>query len=91
MRERSCCRKYRLYQSFMAVAENVALFCAFRKGSCYVGVHNKRRTCCALERTGRSDIREPTIGELGEIALTVTFTLTAVLFASFLAVVTGLV
>ena len=29
--------------------------------------------------------------ELGEFALTVTFTLTAVLFASFLAVVTGLV
>jgi hypothetical protein len=35
--------------------------------------------------------KQATIGELGEIALTVTFTLTAVLFVSFLAVVTGLV
>jgi len=34
---------------------------------------------------------QPTIGELGEMALTVMFTLTAVLFVSFLAVVTGLV
>jgi hypothetical protein len=35
--------------------------------------------------------KQPTIGEFGEIALTVTFTLTAVLFVSFLAVMTGLV
>jgi hypothetical protein len=35
--------------------------------------------------------KQPTIGEFGEIALAVTFTLTAVLFVSFLAVMTGLV
>lgn len=35
--------------------------------------------------------KQPTIGEFGEIALTVTFTLTAVLFVSFPALVTGLV
>jgi hypothetical protein len=34
---------------------------------------------------------QPAIGEWGEIALTVMFTVVAVLFASFLAVITGLV
>jgi len=43
------------------------------------------------ERDEATSGKQPTIGELGEIALTVAFTLTAVLFASFLAVVTGLV
>jgi len=33
----------------------------------------------------------PSIGQWGEMALTLMFTLAAVLFASFLAVVTGLV
>jgi len=33
----------------------------------------------------------PAIGQWGELALTVMFTLTAVLFVSFLAVVSGLV
>jgi hypothetical protein len=54
MRQQPCCRKYRLYQSFMAVAENAALFCAF------LGVHDKRYTCWVLQRTGRSDIRKAT-------------------------------
>ena len=35
--------------------------------------------------------RQPAIGEFGEMALTVMFALAAVLFVSFLAVVTGLV
>jgi hypothetical protein len=38
-----------------------------------------------------TDQRRPIIGEFGEMALTVMFTLAAVLFVSFLAVVTGLV
>jgi hypothetical protein len=46
-----------------------------------------------IRRAGRNRGREaaPPIAQWGEMALTVLFTLAAVLFFSFLAVVTGLV
>jgi hypothetical protein len=76
----------------MAGAQYPAL-CVFRKRLFAMSIFMLSDTPAAVSvEPAQSTVEiEPAINEWGEMALTVVFTLAAVLFVSFLAVVTGLV
>jgi hypothetical protein len=76
----------------MAGAQYPAL-CVFRKRLFAMSFFMLSDTPAAVSaEPAQSTVEiEPAINEWGEMALTVVFTLAAVLFVSFLAVVTGLV
>jgi hypothetical protein len=76
----------------MADAQYPAL-CVFRKRLFAMSIFMLSDTPAAVSAEPAQSAAEiePAISEWGEMALTVMFTLAAVLFVSFLAVVTGLV
>jgi hypothetical protein len=80
------------YQSFMAADQYPAL-CVFRKRLFAMSIFMLSDTSAVVSAEPAQTAAEikPAISEWGEMALTVMFTLAAVLFVSFLAVVTGLV